>query len=194
MHALIGVRGEVGASERAVKIEFSRLQRESPVEPRKRAKPEREAPKPRQAPPGLTVAKTLDPDEAVAELLPVMSPGLELGDATSLGGGGGGGGGGAQGDGTGDRDVLPLVRIDPEYPPRAQQQGLEGYVIVEFTISPAGTVKDLRVIESQPAHVFDQAVLNAVRRWRYNPKVENGVAVARPGVQTRLSFRSGRRG
>jgi protein TonB len=195
MHALIGRRGEVGDAQKAVKIEFSRLVRESQVEPRKPPKPQREAPKPQEAPPGLEVARTLDPNEAVAALIPEIDPGLELGDATSLGaGGGGGGGGGGEDAGAGDRDVLPLVRIDPEYPPRAKQQGIGGYVTVEFTISPSGTVQDLRVIDSQPAYVFDEAVLAAVRRWRYNPRVENGVAVARRGVKTRLTFEPGGRG
>ena len=61
-------------------------------------------------------------------------------------------------------------------------------MIVEFTVSPAGTVKDPRVIEAQPRLVFEDSVLRAVRRWRYDPKIENGVAVARV-VQTRLTFK-----
>jgi protein TonB len=193
MHALIGRRAELGEAQRAIKIEFSRLVRDSAVEPRKPPKPKRETPKQQEAAPGLEVAKTLDPNEAVAALVPDIDPGLALGDGARLGEGGGGGGGGGEAGGTGDRDVLPLVRIDPEYPPRAQQQGVEGYVIVEFTISPSGTVQDLRVVESKPAYVFDQAVLAAVRRWRYNPRTVNGVAVARTGVMARLSFEAGAR-
>jgi protein TonB len=191
MHALVGRRAEIGEPQRAIKIEFSRLVRESAIEPKKPPKPQREVPKQQQAAPGLQVARTLDPNEAVAALLPEMDPGLALGDAVSLGAGGGGAGGDE--GGAGDRDVLPLVRIDPEYPPRAQQQGIEGYVIVEFTITSSGTVEDLRVIESKPPYVFDEAVLAAVRRWRYNPRVEDGVAVARPGVLTRLTFEGGGR-
>ena len=90
--------------------------------------------------------------------------------------------------GGGDRDVVPLVRVDPEYPPRARQQGIEGWVEVEFTISPVGTVQDAVVIASKPSFVFDRAALRAIRKWRYNPKVENGVAIARPGIQVRLRF------
>jgi protein TonB len=191
MHALIGRRAELGEVQRAIKIEFSRLARENAIEPKKPPKPRRETPRQQEAPPGLEVARTLDPSEAVAALIPEIDPGLALGDGAGLGGGGGGGGGGNEAGGTGDRDVLPLVRIDPEYPPRAQQQGLEGYVIVEFTISPSGTVQDLHVIESQPAYVFDQAVLAAVRRWRYNPRTVDGVAVARTGVKARLTFEAG---
>jgi protein TonB len=80
------------------------------------------------------------------------------------------------------------VRVEPEYPQRAKHQGIEGWVELEFTISPAGTVKNPRVIHAQPASVFDQAALSAVRRWRYNPRIEEGVAVAREGVQVRMRF------
>ena len=87
-----------------------------------------------------------------------------------------------------DRDVIPLVRINPDYPPRAQTRGIEGYVIVQFTITATGTVKDAIVVEAQPRGMFDDAALKAIARWRYNPKVDAGVAVERVGVRTRLTF------
>jgi protein TonB len=83
---------------------------------------------------------------------------------------------------------VPLVRVDPDYPPRAQQRGIEGYVDLEFTIGPTGSVLDPRVIGASPTGIFDDAALRAVRRWRYNPKVESGVAVSRTGVRVRLRF------
>jgi protein TonB len=49
-------------------------------------------------------------------------------------------------------------------------------------------VQDAVVIGAQPPRVFDQAAVRAVRKWRYNPKTENGVAVARTGQQVRLRF------
>jgi len=87
-----------------------------------------------------------------------------------------------------DTDVVPLVRIPPEYPRRALSQGIEGWVIVEFTISETGAVMDAKVVDAQPKKIFDDAALKAIARWRYNPKVENGVAVKRIGVQTLLRF------
>jgi protein TonB len=86
-----------------------------------------------------------------------------------------------------DTDVIPLVRIPPEYPPRALSRELEGWVRVRFTITETGTVKDAIVVESSSS-VFDDAALRAIARWRYNPKVENGVAVERVGVETILDF------
>ena len=86
-----------------------------------------------------------------------------------------------------DRDIIPLVRINPDYPPRALSRGIQGWVIVQFTISATGTVKDQKVVDSSNK-IFDEAALKAIARWRYNPKVEEGVAVERKGVQTKLVF------
>ena len=59
---------------------------------------------------------------------------------------------------------------------------------MQFTITAAGTVKDAIVVSAEPTDVFDDAALKAIARWRYNPKVENGVQVERVGVQTRILF------
>ncbi len=61
------------------------------------------------------------------------------------------------------------------YPITAQQARLEGVVVLEATIDERGSVERLRVIESAP--LFDQAALDAVRRWRYTPTLLNGVPV-----------------
>ena len=87
-----------------------------------------------------------------------------------------------------DRDVIPLVRINPDYPPRALGRGLEGWVQVQFTITASGAVEDAIVVDAEPKDVFDDAALKAIARWRYNPKVENGVPVDRVGVQARILF------
>jgi protein TonB len=87
-----------------------------------------------------------------------------------------------------DRDVIPLVRIAPDYPPRALSRGLEGWVQVRFTITATGTVKDPVVVNAEPKNIFDEAALKAISRWRYNPRVEGGVAVERVGVETIIRF------
>lgn len=87
-----------------------------------------------------------------------------------------------------DRDVIPLVRINPDYPARALSRGIEGWVQVQFTISETGSVIDAIVVDSSPKNVFDDAAIKAILRWRYNPKVEGAVAVQRKGVQTILRF------
>ena len=59
---------------------------------------------------------------------------------------------------------------------------------VQFTITPTGTVKDPKVVDAMPKEMFDDAALKAIARWRYNPRVEGGVAVERVGVQTIIRF------
>lgn len=87
-----------------------------------------------------------------------------------------------------DRDVSPVLRVDPVYPQRAAERGTEGWVQVRFNISASGGVTDLEVVASEPTGVFEKAATAAVARWRYNPKVENGEAVERRGIENLLRF------
>jgi protein TonB len=86
-----------------------------------------------------------------------------------------------------DRDTIPLVRVPPDYPQRAISRGLEGWVQVQFTITGTGSVKDAVVVKSS-SKIFEEAALKSIARWRYNPKIEGGVAVDRVGVQTIIRF------
>ena len=177
MQALIGVSGELKDAGKRLSVDFVRLRRDHTPEMKKREPPQREKPEQQPAPPQMNLAKAMNPGDAVGDIVPIMDTSAELEKATSLGAGT-----------ASDRDIVPLVRVDPEYPPRAKQQGIEGWVEIEFTISPVGTVEDAVVIAANPSFVFDRAALRAVRKWRYNPKTEQGVAVARAGVQVRLRF------
>jgi TonB family protein len=76
-------------------------------------------------------------------------------------------------------DVVPakiVKRVTPVAPPDIPRK-TKGYVIVRFSIGVDGRVGDLAVVESQPQGVFDQAAQDAVRKWTYEPRKENGVAV-----------------
>jgi protein TonB len=84
-------------------------------------------------------------------------------------------------------DYLPIVRVAPVYPARALSRGLEGYVDLEFTVTPAGTVADPVVIYSTSS-LFERAAMQAVLKFKYKPRVKDGVPVAVPGVKTRISF------
>lgn len=87
-----------------------------------------------------------------------------------------------------DRDAQPLVRIEPQYPMRALERGIEGTCFARFDVSPDGTPTNIQITRCDSA-LFESAAQRAVERWRYNPKVENGVPVARRGVETRFDFR-----
>ncbi len=89
---------------------------------------------------------------------------------------------------TSDGEYLPLVRMEPQYPRRAQERGIEGWVTVEFTVTEDGTVADPFVLEAEPENIFNRAALKAVLRFKYKPKVVNGVAQSVEGVRTRFTF------
>jgi len=84
-------------------------------------------------------------------------------------------------------DLIPIVTSKPRYPLRAQSRNIEGWVVVEFTITPTGAVIDAKVTDAKPKGVFDRAALNAIVKWKFKPKMENGKAVAQRAVQ-RMEF------
>lgn len=87
-----------------------------------------------------------------------------------------------------EREYRALFRPEPAYPPRALARGIEGYVVLEFTVTAAGTTRDLRVLEASPTDVFDAAALAAARAFRYQPRIQAGAAVDVPGVRGRIRF------
>ncbi len=81
-------------------------------------------------------------------------------------------------------DPIPLVRFAPRYPQRALLRHVEGSVTLNFTITADGTVSDPEVLKAEPVGYFEQAALRAIRRWKFQPKVEDGIAVSRSASQT----------
>ncbi len=84
--------------------------------------------------------------------------------------------------------VIPLVRIPPRYPIRARMRRIEGWVKLEFTITPEGTVKDIRVVEAHPEGVFERAAVEAIARWKFKPLTIDGRPVEQRAVQV-LEFK-----
>lgn len=94
-----------------------------------------------------------------------------------------------------DQDYEPLFRIAPMYPASMLRSGKTGHVDIEFAISESGFVQDpvvvarkINGVERSRSSDFDKAAMAAVKRFRYAPKFEDGVAVAVTGVKTRISF------
>jgi len=79
-------------------------------------------------------------------------------------------------------------RVAPEYPPAAVRQGVEGFAEVRFTVTAKGTVTDVSIVESTPPDMFDKAAIDAVRRWRYEPRTVDGQPTETQ-LQVRLQFR-----
>jgi protein TonB len=87
-----------------------------------------------------------------------------------------------------DGEYLPIVKVAPVYPRRAQTRGIEGYVIVEFVVTKTGAVINPVIIESKPPGIFDRAALSAAVKFKYKPKVVNGEPIDVAGVRNRITF------
>lgn len=90
-----------------------------------------------------------------------------------------------------DREVAPLVRIEPDYPPNALNRGVEGHVILRFSVNGAGAVIEdsIEIVEAEPSSIFNAAARRAVRKWKYAPRIVDGKPVPQHGIRTSLVFR-----
>jgi len=86
-----------------------------------------------------------------------------------------------------DRTLVVMVRVSPTYPARAQQEGLEGWVLVQFDVLANGTVGNINVVESSN-RIFESAARKAASRFRFKPRVVDGVAQVTTGVQNIFRF------
>ena len=84
-----------------------------------------------------------------------------------------------------DRDAQPLVRIPPIMPPRAEKSG---HCKVRFDVSPEGQPYNVTATYCSSS-VFKRASIKSVEKWKYNPKIVDGRAVARRGVESQITFR-----
>lgn len=156
----------------ATRIEFTRMRKDTDVASKREQKVERERPPPAPEVPRMAFSSG-SVESNVATLTPTVDAGSAM-SKMSLSAGS-------------DRDTIPLVRVPPDYPQRAISRGLEGWVQVQFTITGTGSVTDAVVVKSSNK-IFEEAALKSIARWRYNPKIEGGVAVDRVGVQTIIRF------
>ena len=152
--------------------DFVRVERNEVIETKKE-KPEK-PPEPEEMPemPAPDLANNFDNSMAVSVSAPQISTSMNVGGV---------------GFGISDGEYLPIVKVAPVYPARALQRGLEGYVIVEFTVTPAGTTRDAVVVESTSS-LFERAAVEAALKFKYKPRVIDGEAVEVPGVQNKISF------
>jgi protein TonB len=154
-------------------VDFVRVEQEETVQRRDR-KPE-PPPPPDEPPPDM-------PD--VQFDTQVSSVGIDIGSVSMDTGVSIRGTGGFQSDG----DYLPIVRVEPVYPRRALTRGIEGYVLLEFTVTETGSVSDPVVIEAQPPGIFDRAAIQAALRFKYQPRVVDGQPIAVAGVRNMITF------
>jgi protein TonB len=163
--------GELGGTM----IDFVRLKKDSELDLKKRKMPEKKEPEEPPPPPDLRTMTSNKPNQEMGDMAFAIDVEIDVGGTDIA-------------IAASDTDVIPIVRVNPQYPLRASERGIEGWVEVVFTISKLGTVKDPRVLNSHPSSIFDRSALKAIRKWKYNPKIEDGEPVERPGVKVRLKF------
>jgi protein TonB len=157
-------------------LDFIRLKQEEAVVKKER-KPQKPA-KPKEPPPQMTPPQMQQANPNANAVKSSFAADIQEGSGLS---------GGLSLD-SGDGDYLPIVKVAAVYPRRAQSRGVEGFVIVEFVVTKTGAVSQAIVVNAEPEGVFDRAALDAVVKFKYKPRVVDGVAMEVAGVQNRITF------
>jgi protein TonB len=157
-------------------VDFVRLKRDESIQ-RRELKPRK--PPPPEAPPEQPPTPQLDSLNPNAEKIAIsaapVETEIEMSGGFSLG--------------VGEGDYLPIVKVAPIYPQRALSRGIEGFCVVQYTVTRNGTIRDPFVIESQcTSSLFHNASLQAALKFKYKPRVIDGQAVEVPGVQNKFTY------
>lgn len=157
-------------------LDFVRIKRDESIQ-RRQLKPEK-PPLPETAPPQPPTPQLddLNPNaEKIAIAAVPVETDIEMTGGFSLG--------------VGEGDYLPIVKVAPIYPNRALTRGVEGFCVVQYTVTSMGTTKDPVVIEDQcTSSLFHRASLNASLKFKYKPRIIDGQAVEVPGVQNKFTY------
>lgn len=157
-------------------LDFVRIKRDESIQ-RRQLKPKKPPP-PEQAPPQPPTPQldNLNPNAQKIAISQVpVETNIELTGGFSLG--------------VGEGDYLPIVKVAPIYPNRALTRGIEGFCVIQYTVTSIGATKDPVVIESQcTSSLFHRASLNAALKFKYKPRILDGQAVEVPGVQNKFTY------
>ena len=175
MNTLItGGRGQQGAAAARQIVDLIRIQEEEIIHTKKRVRPKKPPPpKDPPPPPKLKVSNEVKPQKNPMRIdLPKIDVSGAAGVGPFIGTW-------EPGDPAAEGEAIPIVRIDPQYPREALMDGTEGYVKFKALVGPDGSVLDVDVIEAAPGRIFVRNAVRAVRRWKFKPRVVDGVAVER---------------
>jgi len=167
-------------------LSFLRTIRPSDLNERERQKPKK-PPKVEKQPdiPKPTVAKISKPNPSKMNMKSMpLDLALDIGDGAYVGGVSSGS------TGMSDTDLVPIVKVQPQYPREAAMKGLEGYVQLTVDIQTDGSVANPRIVGSNPRRVFDRAAVAAARKYKYKPPVVDGKpqVVKNHGIQIDFSL------
>ena len=129
---------------------------------------------PEEPPPDMEMEQLdVDMDVNIENVAPRANINISIGTGTM-----------AQGDG----EYLPIVKVAPIYPRRAQTRGISGYCIVEYTVTTSGAIRDPRAVDCQPSGVFDKASVKASLKFKYKPRVVDGEPIEVAGVRNKFTY------
>ena len=87
-----------------------------------------------------------------------------------------------------DGSYVPIFKVPPIYPRRAQERGIEGCVMLEFAVTKVGAVRDPVVLWSIPSGIFDRAAMRSALKFKYKPQIRDGEAIEVTGVLNQITF------
>ena len=87
-----------------------------------------------------------------------------------------------------DGSYVPIFKVPPIYPRRAQERGIEGCVMLEFVVTKVGAVRDPVVLWSIPNGIFDRAAMRSALKFKYKPQIRDGEAIEVKGVLNQITF------
>lgn len=183
MHQLISGAPAISKdSDTRLSLDFVRVEQDE-IENVKERKPPPEPEKPKEPPPPPKLTQPSQ-DKPRPDLPRMETPRINMPAAA---GGGPYLGQWSAGDPSAEGDVVPIVRIEPQWPREALIEGISGWVLIEFTINEDGTVSDPEVVDAEPRRMFERNALRAIFKWKFKPRIVDGKPVKRRAAQ-RIDF------
>jgi protein TonB len=151
-------------------VDFVRAPQEEQLQTRERSRPEPPQPDEPPPPPPQLMARAAQADAISADFgMPNVSIPTNIAGGPSL----------AQ-----NADLIPVVRLAPQYPRQAARAGITGWVTLRIVVNPDGSVREAKVVESEPRGIFEAAAVTAALRGRFRPRMVDGAPVESSGEYT----------
>ena len=157
-------------------IDFVRLKRDESIQ-RRQLKPKKPPPPDTPPPqPPTPQLENLNPNaEKIAISAAPVETDIEMSGGFSLG--------------VGEGDYLPIVKVAPIYPQRALSRGVEGFCVVQYTVTRNGTIRDPFVLVDQcSSSLFHRASIQSALKFKYKPRVVDGQSIEVAGVRNKFTF------
>jgi protein TonB len=151
-------------------VEFVRVQQDEQLETRQRSRPEPPPPDEPPPPPPQLQARNIRADNLSSDFgMPNVSIPTNITGGPFL---------------AENADLIPVVRLAPQYPRNAARAGISGWVRLRIVVNPDGSVREARVVEADPRGMFEAAAVTAAMRGRFRPRMVDGEAVESSGEYT----------